>query len=187
MRQGNSVLVAITNPNDISVLDDLRILLQCNIKPTLSKKTEIMDGIHRAYEPTTKVDPSLHQDLMDDLEEQNLTSVDLNETQDLLDSDDEAPSFAWSTHFYFVRLKNVRVIFTSSPLKKIFLSDSALMAFSMKSCALRKKRKPRLHHVLRSWLISTLLKNEFHRMEELKSNSVDDPSISGYQHFPRPW
>lgn len=90
-RQGNMVYVAISNPNDIAVIDDLRILLQSNIKPTLSKKNDIMNGIHRAYEPTAKVDPSLHQDLMDDLESQDLTSVDLNETQDLLDSDDEAP------------------------------------------------------------------------------------------------
>jgi len=90
-RQGNTVYVAISNPNDIALIDDLRILLQSNIKPTLSKKNEIMNGIHRAYEPTAKVDPELHQDLMDDLDSQDLTSVDLNETQDLLDSDDEAP------------------------------------------------------------------------------------------------
>ena len=90
-RRGSTVFVAISNPNDISVIDDLRILLQSNIKPTLSKKNEIINGIHRAYEPTTKGDPSMHQDLMDDLESQDLTSVDLNETQDLLDSDDEAP------------------------------------------------------------------------------------------------
>ncbi len=90
-RQGNTVFVAISNPSDISVIDDLKILLQSNIKPTLSKKNEIIDGIHRTYEPTAKVDPSLQQDLMDDLDAQDLTSVDLNETQDLLDSDDEAP------------------------------------------------------------------------------------------------
>jgi general secretion pathway protein E len=90
-RQGNTVFVAISNPNDLSVIDDLRILLQSNIKPTLGKKTDIMNAINRAYEPTSKVDRELHQDLMDDLEEQDLTSVDLNETQDLLDSDDEAP------------------------------------------------------------------------------------------------
>lgn len=90
-RQGSHVLVAVSSPADIAVLDDLRILLQSNVKPTLSKKNDIMNGIHRAYEPTTKVDPELHQDLMDDLESQDLTSVDLNETQDLLDSDDEAP------------------------------------------------------------------------------------------------
>jgi general secretion pathway protein E len=89
---GSSVLVAISDPNDISVIDDLRILLQSNIKPTLSKKNDIMNAIHRAYEPTAaQGDPELHQNLMNDLDSQDLTSVDLNETQDLLDSDDEAP------------------------------------------------------------------------------------------------
>jgi general secretion pathway protein E len=90
-RQGNTVYVAISNPSDIAVIDDLRILLQSNIRATLSKKNDIMNGIHRAYEPTTKGSPSLDQDLMDDLDDQDLTSVNLNETQDLLDSDDEAP------------------------------------------------------------------------------------------------
>jgi general secretion pathway protein E len=90
-RQGTTVFVAISNPNDIALIDDLRILLQSNIKATLAKKNDIMNGIHRAYEPTAKVDPGLHQDLMDDLDSQDLTSVDFSETQDLLDSDDEAP------------------------------------------------------------------------------------------------
>ncbi|MEZ4845878.1 MAG: type II secretion system ATPase GspE [Bdellovibrionota bacterium] len=91
-RQGNTVYVAISNPNDIAIIDDLRILLQSNIRATLAKKNDIMNGIHRAYEPTAaQGDPELHQDLMDDLDSQDLTSVDLNETQDLLDSDDEAP------------------------------------------------------------------------------------------------
>jgi general secretion pathway protein E len=90
-RQGNTVYVAISNPNDIAVIDDLRILLQSNIRATLAKKNDIMSGIHRAYEPTAQGDPGLDQDLMDDLDQQDLTSVDLNETEDLLDSDDEAP------------------------------------------------------------------------------------------------
>lgn len=91
LREGNIVYVAITNPNDLGVIDDLRILLNSNIRPTLSKRTDLIAAINQAYEPTAKVDPSLHQDLMDDLEEQDLSTVQFVETQDLLDSDDEAP------------------------------------------------------------------------------------------------
>jgi general secretion pathway protein E len=91
LRKGSQVFVAIANPYDLSPIDDLRILMGAQVKPVLALKDNILNAINRAYDRTSKVDDDLHQDLMDNLEERDLDGVDLHETQDLLDSDDEAP------------------------------------------------------------------------------------------------
>ncbi|MEZ4704685.1 MAG: type II secretion system ATPase GspE [Bdellovibrionota bacterium] len=90
-RKGLDVIVAMSDPRDLSPIDDVRILLGTNVKPALAKKGAILDAINRAYDRTSKVGDGIDQDLMDDLEGKDLNSIDLNETQDLLDSEDEAP------------------------------------------------------------------------------------------------
>lgn len=92
MRRNNAIYVAIFNPLDLSPIDDLRVLTQTNIKPMLATKSSIIGAINKVYDKTSGVGEELEQDLMDDLENQGLDSVNLSETQDLLDaSDDEAP------------------------------------------------------------------------------------------------
>ncbi|MCB0327086.1 MAG: type II secretion system ATPase GspE [Bdellovibrionales bacterium] len=90
-RKGLDVIVAMADPRDLSPIDDIRILLQANVKPALAKKSAILDAINRAYDRTSKVGEGIDQDLMDDLEGKDLDNLNLNETQDLLDSEDEAP------------------------------------------------------------------------------------------------
>ncbi|MFH1261925.1 MAG: type II secretion system ATPase GspE [Pseudomonadota bacterium] len=89
--EGGFAIVAIANGNDLSPLDDLRILLQSDVKPALARKSEILDAINRVYDRATKASEGLHEDLMEDLEAQGLDNVNFQETQDLLDSEDEAP------------------------------------------------------------------------------------------------
>ncbi len=91
-KEGNTILVAMSNPSDMSIIDDLRIFLQSNIRPTLAKKNDILNYINLAYDPTSKINLDEHDDdLLDHLDEQDLSNVQFTETQDLLDSDDEAP------------------------------------------------------------------------------------------------
>lgn len=89
--QGDTLIIAISSGKSLSALDDLRILLQKDVSPVLATKADITDAINRAYNQATKAADNIHEDLMDDLEQQNLDQVNLHETQDLLDSEDEAP------------------------------------------------------------------------------------------------
>ncbi len=86
-KKGDSVIVAISNATDLSPLDDIRIILLSDVKPVLAKKSEILDAINRIYDRATQP----HEDLIEDLEGQGLSEMDMPETQDLLDSEDEAP------------------------------------------------------------------------------------------------
>lgn len=90
-KEPGAAIVAIANGTDLSPLDDIRILLQMDVKPVLARKSEILDAINRVYDRATKAAEDLHGDLMEDLEAQGLDSVAFPETQDLLDSEDEAP------------------------------------------------------------------------------------------------
>ncbi len=90
-QEKNVTIVAISNGMDLSPIDDLRILLQSDVKPVLARKSEILDAINQVYDRATRTQGELHDDLMEDLEAQGLDNINLNETQDLLDSEDEAP------------------------------------------------------------------------------------------------
>jgi general secretion pathway protein E len=87
-KEKGHVLVAISNAIDLGPMDDLRIILQTDVKPTLASKKEILEAINRVYDRASTNAPD---DLMEDLEGQHLDEVNLEETQDLLDSEDEAP------------------------------------------------------------------------------------------------
>ncbi len=86
-RQGDLVTVAISNTQDFDPLDDVRILLECDVRPVLAKKTDILDAINRIYERSTEQD----SELIEGLDEVNVDSLALEEPQDLLDAADEAP------------------------------------------------------------------------------------------------
>ncbi|MFH1018158.1 MAG: type II secretion system ATPase GspE [Pseudomonadota bacterium] len=82
------VIVAISDAVDLGPMDDLRILLQANVKPVLASRRSVLDMINRVYDRAATKTPD---NLMEDLEEPQIEDVDLEETQDLLDSEDEAP------------------------------------------------------------------------------------------------
>ena len=86
-REEDTVRVAISNALDLSPIDDLRILLGMDVSPMLGKKSEILETINRVYDRATRS----QEDLMEDLEGRGLDQMDMPETQDLLDSEDEAP------------------------------------------------------------------------------------------------
>lgn len=81
--------VAIADPVNLSALDDLRILYGMPVRPSIASAIQITDAINTVYNRTTEGD----REVMTDLQEENLDSLSqvLEEPQDLLDADDEAP------------------------------------------------------------------------------------------------
>lgn len=118
MKKGNTIFVAISNPMDLSPIDDLRVLTHANIKPMLASKNAILNAINKSYDKTSSVGDELQQDLMDDLENQDLDHVNLQETQDLLDSDDEAPIIRLINTLLFRAVKERASDIHIEPLEK---------------------------------------------------------------------
>jgi general secretion pathway protein E len=82
---GNQVLVITTNPLNVKVLDDLRVLYKKRTTPVLTTKMRLMDAINKVYEKSTAALQGL-----DEIEEED---YDLDEPIiDLLESgEDDAP------------------------------------------------------------------------------------------------
>jgi general secretion pathway protein E len=88
--QDDTVMLAVADPLDTSVLDHARMLLGQNISPRIALGATIVDAINSVY------DRSINEaeQVVGEMEEQDLESVahDLEaEAKDLLDADDEAP------------------------------------------------------------------------------------------------
>ncbi len=85
---GEVVLVT-ADPLNTFALDDVRMLLECPIRPVIAEGQIILDGINRLYDRSA----GEAEALVDDLEETDLDSLahELEEPEDLLDADDEAP------------------------------------------------------------------------------------------------
>ena len=81
--------MAIADPVNTPALDDLRLLYDQPIRPVIASAMQITDAINMVYNRSSEGDRTV----MSDLAEENLDSVsqELEETQDLLESDDEAP------------------------------------------------------------------------------------------------
>ena len=86
---GESVALAVADPLDTTVLDHARMLLQRNVAPRVAVPAVIVDAINGVY------DRALNEaeQLVGEMEAQDLQSLahELEEPQDLLDTDDEAP------------------------------------------------------------------------------------------------
>lgn len=87
-REEGSVIVAIADPVNHAALDDLRILFDMPIKPLISGSGMILDAINSCYNRTPENDA-----VMSELDDDSIDMLDqdLEEVEDLLDSDDEAP------------------------------------------------------------------------------------------------
>ena len=83
------VEVAIADPVNLAALDDLRLIYDMPIRPVIASAMQITDAINMVYNRSSEGDRTV----MSDLQDENLDSVsqELEETQDLLESDDEAP------------------------------------------------------------------------------------------------
>jgi len=86
---GETVALAVADPLDTTMLDHARMLLQRNISPRVAVPGVIVDAINGVY------DRALNEaeQLVGEMEAQDLASLahELEEPQDLLDTDDEAP------------------------------------------------------------------------------------------------
>ncbi|MFA4982299.1 MAG: ATPase, T2SS/T4P/T4SS family [Candidatus Omnitrophota bacterium] len=82
----NLITVAMANPLDIHTVDDIRLLLKKEIKTVLASKKDIVEAIKKYYgvgaETIEKMAPELSQD--------RIVSVQSQETQDLVESADDA-------------------------------------------------------------------------------------------------
>ncbi|MFQ5841054.1 MAG: type II secretion system ATPase GspE [Thermodesulfobacteriota bacterium] len=88
-RDGDGVSVATSNPLDIYPLDDVRILLNQEVKPVVMPPRAVIDAINRVYDR----DANAAQQIIEDFDEDSLDIISsaLEEPADLLDASDEAP------------------------------------------------------------------------------------------------
>ncbi len=86
---GNGVMVAISNPLDIYPLDDVRILLNKEVRPVVLPSGAIIDSINQVYDR----DSNTAQQIIEDFDEASLDIITsaLEEPTDLLEASDEAP------------------------------------------------------------------------------------------------
>jgi general secretion pathway protein E len=86
---GESVALLVADPLDTTVLDHARMLLQRNVSPHVATGAVIVDAINGIYDRAVNE----AEQLVGEMEAQDLQSLahELEEPQDLLDVDDEAP------------------------------------------------------------------------------------------------
>ncbi len=88
-KEGGSVIVAMSDPLNHYVLDDLRLIYSTSVKPVIANAYEIIGAINTVYNKMSDVG----ERAVEDFEEGNLDTIgqELEEVQDLLESADEAP------------------------------------------------------------------------------------------------
>ena len=87
--EGEGVALLVADPLDTTVLDHARMLLQRNVSPHVATGAVIVDAINAVYDRAVNE----AEQLVGEMEAQDLQSLahELEEPQDLLDTDDEAP------------------------------------------------------------------------------------------------
>jgi general secretion pathway protein E len=87
--EGDLVILAVADPLDTAALDYARLLLNQNVVPKLALGSTIVDAINSVYDRAVNE----AEQLVGEMEAQDLDSLahELEEPQDLLDTDDEAP------------------------------------------------------------------------------------------------
>lgn len=87
-RRGDITFVLISDPLKYYPLDDLKLLLKCEIRPVISSQTKIINAINTVYSKITGDSSGVVEDLHDEEGE-----IDLDEPVDLLlaAGDEEAP------------------------------------------------------------------------------------------------
>src|SRR5262249_47277743 len=88
-KENGGIVVAMSDPLNHYVLDDLRLVYNQPIRPVIANSYEIIGAINNAYNKMS----DMGEKAAEDLEEGNLDTIgaELEEVQDLLDSADEAP------------------------------------------------------------------------------------------------
>jgi general secretion pathway protein E len=89
-QEGETVLVAVADPLNLSALDDLQLLLKHSVQPVLAKASTILHAINRAYDSISDSAETMVKGISDD--DLGLLTNELEEPEDLLDAaDEEAP------------------------------------------------------------------------------------------------
>lgn len=88
-REGESIVVAIANPTNFYVIDDLRVIFNSPVKPVIASSYEIINAINAAYNRTTESGEEAMGELSESMDEIDAAAFD--EPVDLLDATDEAP------------------------------------------------------------------------------------------------
>jgi general secretion pathway protein E len=88
-RSGDTIIVATADPSQLGPLDDVRLLLHKPVRVVVAPGPVIVDAINRIYDAASNT----ASDLMEGLDEDRLEmmATDFEDTQDLLDADEEAP------------------------------------------------------------------------------------------------
>jgi general secretion pathway protein E len=88
-RKGDTIVVATADPSQLGPLDDVRLLLDKPLRVVVAPGVVILEAINRIYDAASNT----ASDLMEGLDEDRLEmmATDFEETQDLLDADEEAP------------------------------------------------------------------------------------------------
>jgi len=99
-----AIVVATADPSQLGPLDDVRVLLHKPIKVVVAPGLLIVDAINRIYDAAS----NNASDLMEGLDEDRLEMMaqDFEETQDLLDADEEAPIIRLVNSLLFQAVKD---------------------------------------------------------------------------------
>ncbi|MGD9764257.1 MAG: type II secretion system ATPase GspE [Candidatus Binatia bacterium] len=103
-KAGDSIVVATADPSHLGPLDDVRMLLRRPVKVVVAPGMIILDAINRIYDAAS----NNASDLMEGLDEERLEMMasTVEETQDLLDADDEAPIIRLVNSLLFQAVKD---------------------------------------------------------------------------------
>lgn len=98
-RLGDTLMVAVSNPFNLSIIEDLRVFTGCKIQLVVSTPARIQDAINRVYERATA---NMITDIKDEFEE----AYDLEGPIDILDaSEDDAPVIKFVNSMIFRAVK----------------------------------------------------------------------------------
>jgi general secretion pathway protein E len=89
-REGERIVVAVSNPLDPAPLDDLRVLLGTKLSPVVAPLEAIERAVNRVYE---RKDENALSDTSGQQDEEEL--------QDLIDMTDEAPVIRWVNNLFY--------------------------------------------------------------------------------------
>ncbi len=103
-KDGDSVVLAAADPSALGPIDDVRVLLHKPVKVVVAPGPVILDAINRVYDLAANT----ASDLMEGLDEERLElmATDFEETQDLLDADEEAPIIKLINSLLFQAVKD---------------------------------------------------------------------------------
>ena len=104
--EDGTLRIAVNDPLDLEVLDDLRILYDQNeIRPVLVPAREILSAINRTYGQANDTAEQIMQDLGEEADSQHLFT-ELEVGEDLLDETSEAPIIKLVNHIFSQAVKS---------------------------------------------------------------------------------